>query len=402
MPEALTIEQIQDKLNLKTFEEQLGTTHAALEQFIEKHAGEVETAGEAASETKAAVDTLSQKATELGDQIADIEQRIASGPEPDKGEKSVAEQFTESDQWKAMQAGQTRTATLNLKTAIVNATGQNQPLVPAHRLDGVIHEPNRVLRVRDVLPVGRTTSNLIEYAKENVFTNSAAVQGSGSPIQVENVTKAESGITFTLANNPVVTLAHWIPASKQVLADAPMLQSYISTRLLYGLKLKEETEILNANGNDGTLDGLVNQQTAYAQQSPEKATSNLDIIRDAKRQAAAAEYDVDTVFLNPQDWANFEMQKDSQGRYLIGQPHGEMQNPLWGMRTVISNSVTAGTFLVMASAAAQIWDREDANVQVSLENSDNFVKNMCTILAEERIALTVYRPAGIIGGSFTF
>jgi hypothetical protein len=50
--------------------------------------------------------------------------------------------------------------------------------------------------------------------------------------------------------------------------------------------------------------------------------------------------------------------------------------------------------------AAELWDREDASVEVGL-NADNFVKNMVTLLAEERLALTIYRAAGLIGGSFT-
>jgi HK97 family phage major capsid protein len=74
---------------------------------------------------------------------------------------------------------------------------------------------------------------------------------------------------------------------------------------------------------------------------------------------------------------------------------------LWGKRVVPTNSITAGTFLVGAMAmGAQIWDRMDAAVQISFEDGDNFKKNMATLLAEERLALTVYRPSAFIKGSF--
>src|SRR3546814_8134986 len=64
-------------------------------------------------------------------------------------------------------------------------------------------------------------------------------------------------------------------------------------------------------------------------------------------------------------------------------------------------SMTAGNFLTGAfRLGAQIFDRQDARVEVSTEDSDNFRKNLVTILAEERLALAVYRPEAFIRGGF--
>ena len=42
-----------------------------------------------------------------------------------------------------------------------------------------------------------------------------------------------------------------------------------------------------------------------------------------------------------------------------------------------------------------------AAIELSREDSDNFRRNMVTILTEERLALTVYRPQALIKGTFT-
>ena len=74
---------------------------------------------------------------------------------------------------------------------------------------------------------------------------------------------------------------------------------------------------------------------------------------------------------------------------------------LWGMRVVESDALPAGQFMVGAFAtAAQIWDRWQTTVELSNEHADNFVRNMSTLRARKRVALTVYRPKSFVHGSF--
>ena len=115
------------------------------------------------------------------------------------------------------------------------------------------------MTIRALFPQVPTASNLVEYTTEATFTSAARPQGDASPGGIEGELKAESGMTFSLSNTPVVTIAHWIPASRQMLSDAPMLQGHIAGRLLYGLALEEEHEMLTGTGTAGTLTGLVSR-----------------------------------------------------------------------------------------------------------------------------------------------
>lgn len=381
-------------------QDELKTVTSEMKTFMEKANSEIDNAKSLSSETKSAIEALAVKATALTDRCLELEQKLsARNDDTESKNETVGEMFIKSDEWKHMQTKRAGSARIELKTAIVNATGQNQPLVAADRLAGIITNPNRVFTIRDLLPVGRTSSNLIEYTKENVFTNNAGGQYSSPAF--ENVTKPESGITFTLESEAVRTLAHWIPVSKQVLDDSPMLQSFIEGRLQYGLKLEEEDQLLNGDGTGSNLSGILDSGNFTAYTRAQTGDTNIDTLRRAITQAALSEYMADTIVINTADWEEIELTKATDGQYVWTNPALGNAPQLWGKRIVATNAITAGTFLVGAFAmGAQIWDRQQASVMVSLENSDNFVKNMVTILAEERLCLTVYRPAAFVSGSF--
>ena len=375
-----------------------------MKSWMEKANGELESSKKIESETKAAIEALMTKNADLTDKCVALERKLSAGAEEGRGEKdeTAGELLVKSEAFKEMQAGRSKYARIELKTAIVNATGQNQPLVADMRVPGFIANPNRVLTIRDVLPIGRTGSNLVQFTRENVFTNNAGPQYDGtSPASFENITKPESGITFTLANAAVVTLAHFIPVSRQVLDDAPQLESYVNSRLSYGLKLEEEDQLLNGNGASGNISGLLNSGNFTAYNRSATGDTSIDTIRKAITQAELSEYQADVVVINPADWESIELTKGTDGQYVVSNPMNAMAAQLWGKRIVPTNSIAAGTFLVGAfQMGAQIWDRMDAAVQISFEDGDNFKKNMATLLCEERLALTVYRPSAFISGSF--
>ena len=139
--------------------------------------------------------------------------------------------------------------------------------------------------------------------------------------------------------------------------------------------------------------------TAFAAPGGLVAGQMIDTVRLGMLQVALAEYPPNGVVLNPIDWAYIEMLKDGEGRYLIGNPQGTLSPSLWGLPVVPTQAMGVDKFLVGAfDLAAQIFDRQDATVEVSTEDQDNFVKNKVTIRAEERLALAIYREEALVYG----
>lgn len=285
--------------------------------------------------------------------------------------------------------------TSGLRNDVSSAAASGGALVVAQNVPGVIGLPRMRLTVRDLLNWGRTTQNSIQYFKELAFTNNAA------PVS-ELTTKPKSEITYEADSAEVVTIAHHIRASKQILADVPQLQGNIDGRLRYGLKLKEEGQLLKGTGVGLNLEGLMTASDDYAAPSGAAVTSEnrIDRLRLAILQVELSGYYADGIVLSPTDWTNIELLKDGNDRYLVGNPFGQIAPTLWGRPVVASQSQDVGDYLVGAFAmAAQGWDREEISVQIGY-NGDDFTQNALTLLCEERLALTIYRGDALVNGSF--
>lgn len=60
-----------------------------------------------------------------------------------------------------------------------------------------------------------------------------------------------------LVSTSAKVIAHWMKVSRQALSDASQLRSHIDNRLLWGLKLVEEQQILYGDGTGQNLHGII-------------------------------------------------------------------------------------------------------------------------------------------------
>lgn len=378
----------------------LGKISDQVKEQGEKALSEAKKAGDMSTETKTRVDEMLVKQGELQAQLLEVQQKQArrgggEGPEL----KTAGQQMVASQEFKDFVAGGNYKKGFNFATkAVVSVTSDPASagdLIAPDRQAGIVAAPNRRMTVRDLITPGTTGSNLIQYVKETGFQNMAATVAEGA-------LKPKSDITFDLVASSVVKIATYVKASTEILADAAMLQSYIDGRLRYMLSFVEEAQLLKGSGVGNNLNGIYTQAAAYVPPLVVSGPTRIDVLRLALLQAELAEYPSTGIVLHPADWAAIELQKDTTGAYIFANPQSLANPALWGRPVVSTQAMTIDTFLVGAfKLGAQVFDRMQANVMVATESEDDFIKNMVTILAEERLGLAVYRPEAFIKGDIT-
>lgn len=373
----------------------------AVKAIAEEALGKAKTGEKLAEDMKGKADEALVKMNGLTEKLADLEQKMArGGADHEAAPKTWGEQFVETESVKQfLDAGGPRTgkADLQLKATLTSATtdaaGSVGDAINQTRLAGILPLPQRRMTVRDLISSGRMDGNTLEYVKETGFVNNAA------PV-AEGAAKPESDIKLDLVTTSAKVIAHWTKASRQVLSDIAQLRSLIDQRLLYGLAYVEEAQLLNGDGTGQNLLGIVPQATAYSASFGVTDETQIDQLRLAMLQATLALYPATGHVLNPIDWARIETTKDTSGRYIIGNPQGTISPTMWGLPVVTTPALAVDKFLTGAfKLGAQVFDRWDARVEVGYIN-DDFTRNLVTILAEERLALAVYRPEAFIYGDF--
>jgi HK97 family phage major capsid protein len=335
------------------------------------------------------------------------------------GFKSLGQMFLESAEFKSLEAGRNGanmpSPFVLQKSDISSMWGRkdvysglptgNPGEFGTIQRDPMVLPPTRTRRVRDLFPVRTTTAAVIEYFQMFGFTTPETTAVNAASTVAERVggafgQKPQSSFQFVGHQAPVRTLAHWEAAHRNVLADEPQLRSIIDNELLYGLRLEEDNQILNGDGNGENLRGILNTSGVQEYSKSEGLVSDneADAIRRAATLAFLAYYEPSGVVMHPNDWEKIELTKNENGTYLMAmsmQVGAEAR--IWRMPIVDTPAIAEGTALVGAfGTGAQIYDREQASIRISEQHADFFVRNAIVILAEQRLALAVKRPESFV------
>lgn len=321
--------------------------------------------------------------------------------------KSIGQEFTESPEFKQWlddvapgggsiaEGVKVHSPAVNVKALVLTSATSGGALVRRDYYP-TIDLPLRQTTIRDLITIGRTGSNLIEYVRVTALTRGAAVVPEATATTstgYSNAAKPEAGMTLAIIQEGVKTIAVWMPITRQILSDAPQLESMIDNFLQSDLELALEEQIITGTGG-ANFTGLENTVGLTPQAF---ATDMLTTTRKARTAAMITGRAKSTGFLlNPYDWESLDLTKDAENRYYFGGPLSMGTKMLWGLPVAESEVIPQGTGYTGDLKKIIVWDREKGTTRITDSHSDFFTHNLLAILTELRAAMGVLRPAAIV------
>jgi HK97 family phage major capsid protein len=334
--------------------------------------------------------------------------------------KTIGEQFTDSAGYKAAvdaykSAGRlpsgfsTGAVGLEAKGTLLEGAGGGGGALAAtvpQVVPGVVDRLFQQLTIADLLLTGQASTNSLRYVVEGTATSGAAGVA-------EAGLKPESALGLTTADEPIKKIATILPVSEEMLEDAPAIQSYINGRLTLFVRIEEERQILRGTSGGNEVQGILTGRGVPVYAGGTAAGNKAEqLFKAMNGMRGSAFLEPEWVVVNPTDWQDMRLLKDSAGQFFGGGPfmgqYGNngmlsatgqvagVQDQVWNKAAYVTGALGAGTALVGTRAAAQVWRRGGLSVEATNSHNDFFQRNLIAIRAEERLGLAVYRPAGFV------
>lgn len=353
---------------------------------------------------------LAAQRKSLGDIIGDAGSHKSEDETP-AAIKSLGEQFTEAaevdDALKQIRLGGKANTTVELK-GFLHGAGMKATLLASGLTSGNVIGQDRVpgivpilferLTVADLMPNTTTTSNTVRAVVESTATNAAATVAEGDA-------KPSSTLNYTVVDEPVRKIANYIKVSDEMLDDLPYIQGQVQGRLALFVQLQEEAQLLTGDGIGQNLVGILNRSGLTAAQAKGTDSVAVAVHKEITKVRVASFLDPDAIVMHPNDWEGAALEQDANGQFYgpgpFAGPYGNNQpgggtysGNYWGLRVVVTQAQTQNTALVGAfGLGAEVVRRTGVTVTMTNSDQDDFIRNLVTILAEERVGLRVIRPA---------
>ena len=272
--------------------------------------------------------------------------------------------------------------TLSVKTLMQTSAGYAPQAI---RLPGIVEMGTRPIQLLDILPMFQTEQNAVVYMEETTRTHSAAETAEGG-------TYAESAFAFTERNTPVRKIPDSLPVTDEQLADVAMMNGYINSRLMFGVRQRLDRQVLLGDGSSPNLRGLANVsgiQTQAKGTDPVVDTFFKAMVKIRVTGRANPSHHL----IHPTDWQGIRLQRTADGIYIWGPPSETGPERLWGLQVVQIDAGSAGTGYTGAFDVSTVgmFERQGVDVAVGYVGTQ-FTEGKRTVRADTRAALAWFRP----------
>lgn len=251
--------------------------------------------------------------------------------------------------------------------------------------------------------VGRAESALFFGDVEPYFphgvTSAASVVGYVQTTDTDNaafvaeVTAAtDSAFVWTPVTDEVEDVQSWIPASRNLLADEPAMQSVITGMLAKRLQKKVSDSILNGSGTTPIIWGVF-KRTGFQTQAKGNDPAFDAIHKAITKVAVTGDASPNLAVFHPNDWQDIRLTRTTDGIYILGNPTEAGPLRIWGLPVVLSTGMTENTAGVVDTSYTTIFENGGLTVEVSTEHSTYFTERTIAISLVRRLAAFQFRPS---------
>lgn len=282
-------------------------------------------------------------------------------------------------------------------TGTRNLTGGYGPL--ATDIDRSFVLPfRRRLVVADLMGSGQVSGNAITYPVFGALEGATAFIAEGGQKPQMHVADP------TWVTDGLGEVAGWFKITDDMSEDLPYVVSEIESTARYDLLTKEEAALLSGNGTPPNLRGVLSRSGVQSEVAATVKDNADALFRAITKVQTATGFNADGIVINPVDYQALRLGKDGNdqyfgGGYFAGQyGNGQLveQPPLWGLRTVVTSAVAAGTAVVGAWETARVFRKGGLRVESTNSHDTDFTNDKITIRLRSRVGLQVKYPAAFV------
>ena len=244
------------------------------------------------------------------------------------------------------------------------------------------------LTVADLFANAQTNNTTIRYVQETSFTNTAA-------FIAENASKPEAAWALAEVDSLVKKVAWLARVTSEMFEDYPAIRDYINQRLPFGVRQREEFQLLSGDGTGANLLGLLNVSGILTQ--AKGTDTNVDALYKAITKVRTQGFwEPDAIVIDPTNWTPIRLLKTTTGDYVYGDPAVAGPETLFGKRVVITVNMglsAANTAIVGSwKMGGTVFYRQGIRIEATNSDASDFQFNRVAIRAEQREALAIWRP----------